>query len=380
MAATNYWGSGVKVGSHHLAEGLLRAGWQVGYISDPLSPLHWLVRAPGLRERARIYAAGGQKVGETGWSYVPMAAVVPRNVPILRTNWIARSWPELTFPHLLSVLSRNELSTVDLLYIDSPLYASLVDSIVAKKTVFRIADNPFGFAKTSRGIISMAYFLAERADVTLYSAHSLEPTVRQLHPRRARLFLNGVDFAHFAQDPPAAPHEYGAIPGRIAVYVGAIAEWFDFNLVERLTAALPEVTFVLIGGDRLARQRLSPRRNLKLLGPRPFADIPSYLHYADVGIIPFNVHDYGPLINAVNPLKLYEYMACGLPVVATRWRELEVIGGDICLADSLNDFVGGIRTAFDSSEMERQRRVEFARTYDWSRRVEELVELVACSG
>ncbi len=102
-------------------------------------------------------------------------------------------------------------------------------------------------------------------------------------------------------------------------------DWFDADLVNALTDELPEVDFVLIGPEKEIRPKLQARKILHLLGRRPFEALSSYLHHADVGIIPFNRTKHPNLVNAINPLKLYEYTACGLPVVATRWDELEQI-------------------------------------------------------
>jgi glycosyltransferase involved in cell wall biosynthesis len=169
------------------------------------------------------------------------------------------------------------------------------------------------------------------------------------------------------------PVEYGKIPRPIAVYTGAIDFWFDFGLVEYAARRMPEVSFVLIGPADLARTRMERLPNLYLLGRRSYQSLPPYVRYADVGIIPLNVTDYPALVNHVHPLKLYEYMACGLPVVAVAWDELRNINSPASLSHNPEEFVQRIHQALEQPGDPIQNR-SFAGKADWMSRVAALVE------
>ena len=171
------------------------------------------------------------------------------------------------------------------------------------------------------------------------------------------------------------PPEYASIPGPIAVYAGYMDAWFDYDLLNRVVAALPNVSFVLIGGSPAAHTRFAPMRNLHLLGPRPFARLPEYLRAADVGLIPFDVQGHPDVADTkFHPLKLYEYFAAGLPVVATRWRELERLQSPARLCESAAEF----SSAVELSLSESPRRAEYeryAQQADWKHRVLRLLDL-----
>ena len=94
-----------------------------------------------------------------------------------------------------------------------------------------------------------------------------------------------------------------------------MATWFL-----RLAKSRPDIEFVIIGsGSHLARMAATPLSNLRILGARPYAVLPAYLRHAHAGLLPLNDH---PANAGRSPMKLYEYAAAGLPVLATRTAEL----------------------------------------------------------
>jgi glycosyltransferase involved in cell wall biosynthesis len=104
-------------------------------------------------------------------------------------------------------------------------------------------------------------------------------------------------------------------------YYGALARWFDYNLLKSVACLRPDLSFVLIGpyyDSTLKSSSLLELPNLFYLGVKPYAQIPAYLRCFDVAMIPFQLND---ITHATSPLKLFEYMAGGKPVVVTPMRE-----------------------------------------------------------
>ena len=118
MASANYWRSPFQVGSHHLARGFARAGWEVAFVSDPISPLHLFGgHVKDVRERYDLYRRhGATDCDGDVWTYVPGALLTPHNRPLLRTRWIGERWAALSWPPLLETLRKRGFGEVDLVY------------------------------------------------------------------------------------------------------------------------------------------------------------------------------------------------------------------------------------------------------------------------
>src|SRR5438132_8766345 len=377
MACPNYWGSPLMVGSHHIANGLVDAGWRVAYVSDPISPLHWLAGStPELRERFTIYRAGGISLRDARlWAYVPGAPLTPHNQPGLRNEWLHREWWRLSWPNVVRTASLHGFDEVDLLYLDSIVQEFWLKAIRPRRSVYRVADKSTGFRKSTPATARLERELARSVDVVVYTARHLLPHVNSLRPKQSLYLPNGVDFDHFARGDRSLPPDLADVPRPIAIYVGSLDVWFDYALMNFAARHLPDVSFVLIGPDNIARKRLARLSNIFLLGSRSYESLPRYLHNADVGLIPFDVSAHPELIHSVNPLKLYEYMACGLPVVAVEWAELLDLASPALLCRSHGAFVEAIQAAIgQATSPEINQR--FAASADWKSRITSLLRAV----
>lgn len=200
------------------------------------------------------------------------------------------------------------------------------------------------------------------------------PLLEEVRDRRAdaEYLPNGVDFDRFAAPPDASllPDEIVRSGGRpSAGYVGALARWVDSELLLELARLRPDWDFFLVGEalddsfDRLEAARLP---NLHLLGHRPYPAIPSILSTFDAGLIPFRAGTEG---SNASPIKLYEYLAAGLPVLATPIPECEAVP-EVAVASSAAGFSDLLDRARGSRRSEdfRRRARDRARQNDWSER------------
>ena len=364
----NYWTSPIQVGSHALARAFAERGWEVGYVSDPISPLHLLRgRASDLRQRLTYSRDGGKQVEDRVWSYVPFAPFTPQRAPLLRGGFVHRNWHR--FSRLESVLKNAGFGSVDLLLMDSPFLLGLMDIVEYRHSVARVADNFSGFSKVTQAARIVQNEMLSRADLVVFTASTLEQGLTQQTSRPLMHLPNGVRFDLFQQAPRDMPAVYKGLNSPIAVYVGAMEDWFDVDLINHAARALPNMSFVMIGDH--SKVRFEPLPNIHLIGRVRHADLPAYLWNADVGIIPFDMKNHAALVNSINPLKLYEYMACGLPVVSVGWEELRRIASPATLTETPEDFIAALREI--GARQDHQRFVAYAGAQDWSSRVDSII-------
>jgi glycosyltransferase involved in cell wall biosynthesis len=181
---------------------------------------------------------------------------------------------------------------------------------------------------------------------------------------------HGVDFEHFHQarfGPPAPAFE--GSPRPVVGFFGLLSEWFDAELVGHLADCFPDVSFVLIGQAHLDPAPLTRRANVRHLGWVPYADLPRLAAGFDVGLIPYVENRW---TRSLNPLKLMEYFALGLPVLATRLPELEGAPGPLHLARTREEFRAGLRAALGAGPGAAAEAIAVARRNTWQARAEQL--------
>jgi len=380
MACTNFWTSPFQVGSHHMARAFVEAGWDVVYISDPISPFHPLGgQCQELKARFEIFRQRGIKdMGGHLWTMVPGAIFTPHRFSFLKTKFILKNWKHFTYPNIVKFLKKEGNDSFDLLYLDSLVQHFWLDSIKYKKSVLRLADNNKGFTKTTPALEWAEKQISKKVDVVVYAAQSLKRRVRELNPKLSHYLPNGINIENFLHKVVKIPEEIKDVPKPIAIYVGALDYWFDFELLNYAAENLPHVSFVLIGPEKLAKARLKPLPNIYLLGSKPYSSISTYLHHGDIGIIPFNTRDYPNLVNFINPLKLYEYLACNLNVVAMDWEELKLLNTPATLCQSFDQFIKAISNFLNQ---EKNQSISFSeenlKSMDWKNRVNNLIDFLA---
>jgi teichuronic acid biosynthesis glycosyltransferase TuaH len=157
-------------------------------------------------------------------------------------------------------------------------------------------------------------------------------------------------------------------------YFGTIGKWFDVDLLVKLAGKLPEMNFIIIGpiGNKDIIGKTKDFDNIELLGPKDFSELPSYLRSFDVCIMPFLINS---LVQDVNPVKIYEYLAAGKPVVATKYDELDEFKENIYLASGPEEFEIRIREAIqEDSEALKLKRIDYASKHTWEERSKVIID------
>ncbi len=251
---------------------------------------------------------------------------------------------------------------------------SYLERCTDKFVVYDAMDDWAAFAETiDQRLIDNENEVVARADLVLAVSRKLYDRHSRLN-KNTLLVQNGVDEVFFRA---AVTHEkktgdelHGYRDKPVVGYVGGIHDWVDVDLIAETARLLPGITFVLIGPVlKTLKPKLEGIPNLLTLGPKPYSELISYLAYFSVGIIPFKLN----LLNeSTNPIKLYEYLGAGLPVVSTAMPEVVAYQADgvVSIADDPAAFstriVEALATSRDSGRMAQ--RLEIAAANSWAAR------------
>jgi hypothetical protein len=144
-------------------------------------------------------------------------------------------------------------------------------------------------------------------------------------------------------------------------------------LIEPLAREFAAGSVVLIG-PLLCRLPEGLTASRHLLGPRSYAEMPAYVQHFDVGVIPYV---RSPSTDAVDPLKLLECCAAGIALVTTGIPEARKYGTTVCVADTEDAFVDGVRAALaEDRATSRARGQALARQHTWRRRADDLLAIL----
>jgi len=251
------------------------------------------------------------------------------------------------------------------------------------RVIYDFVDDIIVFYGDREKILQGHRYLLRNAEVVLATAKRLVEEARIIRPD-VIYSPNGVEYEHFASFaheqglmPPADLQPLLALKQPIIGYYGALARWFDYDLLKKIALLRPYYTFVLIGPDydgTLRPAGLSDFPNIHWLGVKPYSELPRYLYYFDVAIIPFVVNE---VTHAVSPLKLFEYMAGGKPIVITPMQESMHYPG-VLVGDSPKSFVEQLDKALelrdDPMYLEQLRKT--ARENTWEARAEEILQTI----
>lgn len=151
-------------------------------------------------------------------------------------------------------------------------------------------------------------------------------------------------------------------------YFGGIGAWFDVDLLVTLALRLKHFNFIIIGpvSEVNVRNKCADIPNIYLLGPKVFNELPNYLAYFDVCILPFMTNE---LIRYVDPVKIYEYLSAGKPVVTPLYDEIVKFSDYIYISEDKEAFYKNIMLAIEESDEEiRIKRMNFASENTWLQR------------
>ena len=243
--------------------------------------------------------------------------------------------------------------------------------------VYHCVDEWSKFSFIDDRIIYQERELCGMSDLVLTSAHSLYEARKGFNDE-THYISHGVDYDYFHSAKSSnlpLPYDMEGIRGPIAGFFGLIHEWIDLDLLDHVISRNPSINFVFIGECSVDVQPLIAYKNAHFLGQKKYTDLLAYARHFDVGLIPFKVNE---LTVNVNPIKLKEYLALGIPVVSVDLPEISYYKETVRIAGDYPSFDQALKEELAGNHLASAKEIDnVARMETWEQKVDDISKLIA---
>jgi glycosyltransferase involved in cell wall biosynthesis len=348
-----------------------RRGYRVLYV-EQMAGLEHLLRYPELRKRRmHRWQEGLFNLDHNLWVVSPppfipgryYSLVIQRLNSRLALSWASRYKKRLGFD-------------APILWVYKPEHGGLVGKLDERLSIYHCIDEwTAGTSGRKRAIISkLETELLSKVDLVFANSPPTYATKRSLNPNTFRI-PSAADVPLFSKalepDYPVHP-AIARIPRPRIGYSGTINE--------HIARSHPDWNLVLVGSpypwtmQAPALQKIEAMPNVHFLGHFSFDEMPSLIKGMDICLLPYVSDERGQYRS---PLKLYEYLAAGKPVVSIVQPEANEFAKFIYLASSPDEFVAQIERALDQDSSQRQReRLSIAQANSWNHRVDSMESIL----
>jgi glycosyltransferase involved in cell wall biosynthesis len=368
------WATDLQTNQHHLMRRLARENRVLFVESLGLRRPQLAVR--DVKRIARRLARGLRGPRQVDGLHVLSPLVLP-----FHGNRLARTLNAWLLPALVRRATRRLGMHAPILWAYVPQAEALLDVLQPQLVVYHCVDD----IAAQPGIDAAGFRASEkhfagRADLVLASAPGLAERLRMIS-HNVLYAPNVADTRLFATALREGPSdaEMARLPRPRIVFTGAVVTTkLDIGLLVRLARARPSWSFALVGpigpGDpRADVSSLTAEPNIHLLGPRPYEQLPSVLRAADAGLVPYALNE---LTRSIFPMKVYEYLAAGLPVVATPLPSLAGVDA-VASAPDAEGIAALLDEALEHDGAERRSaRSRDAHAHSWEHRIEEIATAI----
>lgn len=364
------WDAPAQLSKHHFAKHWSKKG-RVLFVEAPPNTFSFLTRTKKAFRSLRRSQSGPLPIESGFWVRSFLYPLPYRGSRMLTGGlWVNRLNQKVVLPQLRNTLDDLKFEN-PILFACSAHCEPIVNRIPHSLLAYHCSDDYTavpGFPRTFQAVESM---LIRKADVVICTSEELRRARLSLNPNSYTV-TNGADLEHFAsvQDPATeVAAEIKKIPGPVIGYVGSVFRWLEQEWIEVAAREL-KASFVFIGPIETDVSRLKKLDNVFFLGPLPYQQLPGYMKGFQVAIIPF-VRDAVTL--KASPIKFYEYLAAGLPVVATRLPDLVPLANVACLVESRDAFVEALRRELvQGVATVPSERMEAVRLHSWNEKCSQI--------
>lgn len=345
-----------------------RQGNRVLYVE---TQFHWVSYIKQFRKHWRriyLFLFGPRKVEEDLYIYTP-----PLLLPAFQVfPFLAKINNFVLSLHLKKVL-KNLTMTEPVLWLYTHYNKPLVKMLGARKALYECVDD----YSSAKGLIKADTVKTQEketlnsVEAVIVTADSLK-NIMTLHNRNVHIISNAANITHFNKafyENLTEPKEIINIEHPRLVFMGMLQYWIDQNLLAHIAKSHPEWQIIIIGPVVVDVTILRDYDNIHFIGRVEYDLLPKYFAHSDIALNPYKVDG---VAEGCSPLKLYEYLAAGLPVVSTEMPEASKFDGIVKIAHDYDQFISHCLSILELKQSElhllKREAVRISSDHSWENR------------
>ena len=352
-----------------------RQGNRVLYIEVPVHILGYIRHFRHFWKRAFLWAVGARCMGENLYIYTP---------PIVLPAFQVFSFVNKINHYFLVPLIKRQIKRLGMktpiLWLYAPYGGEFIGRLGEKFTLYECVDEFTALKGLVRGetVRLLENETIRKSNLIIVTAQALYDSRKEL-AKAIYLVPNAADIEHFrkaAFENTKIATDIEKIRKPIIGFLGSISYWIDIDLIQYIAISKPEWSVVLIGPIRTDVSKIRSLSNVYLLGRKDYEQVPNYVKAFDVCINPYVMDD---VAEGCSPLKLYEYLATGKPIVSVDMPEARKFEGLVRIARTREEVVFEIEAALKENGELAKKRMKESEKHSWDERfhqVESIVEEV----
>lgn len=377
LLSTADWDNPFWTNKQHVAVELSSLGYKVFYI-DSLG-----LRAPSFNKKdmSRVFKrvsklfAAPKKKRENLWVWSPVT--LPWN-----KYKLIRAFNKLYLKWMVNFWTRYLKFKDKVMWTYNPLTKRLVDVSDYKSLIYHCVDEIKAQPGMPVTILEEAENeLIKDADIVFVTSPNLYESRKKINPN-THYHSNVADFNHFNKsltvDFPR-PIDIRDIQGPVLGFIGAISSYkVNFELLSYIASHRPNYQIVLIGlvgeGDPATDiSILKEHKNIHLIGPKSYNELPAYLKYFDVALLPNVINSY---TDSMFPMKFFEYLAAGKNVVSVNLKAIQGFKDYVNISSTNDDFIADIDNVLLGQGISLDKRLELAKQFTYHERTRKMLDLI----
>jgi glycosyltransferase involved in cell wall biosynthesis len=365
------WGCGLMTSKTHIAD-LLSEENNLLYINSIglRQPKISSQDAKKIFRKLGSFFKGLDKVKDRMWVFTPII------VPFHKYRFVQKINKFLLILFVKIIQKRIGLQN-PILFTFLPNTVDVIGNFGESKIIFYCVDEFSIFdGVATETVLDMEKRLIQKADIVLATSQKLFESKRKYN-NNSYFMPHGVDVEHFAKaqsDETIIPDDIKDIKKPIIGFFGLLDDRFDQDLISKVAKLKPDWSIVLISKTDVPISLLKECKNIHILGQRDYQTLPAYCKAFDVALIPYILNEQ---TENVNPIKLREYLASGLPVVSTKLPEVVKYNEVAMIAENHEDFIKSLEIAIKENSKEKiNERMKFVEKESWISKAEEISSII----